>query len=137
MSYFSTHYDKLRFPISEASPAGFRAAQVAAIHAVSAHFFNSDQPAMVTMPTGSGKTTVLMAIAFVLRANRVLILTPSRLVREQIAENFSALIDLKKIEALPLELPSPACSRLTARLVRTKRGKSSDTTTLLSQRFLA
>ncbi len=59
------------------------------------------------MPTGSGKTTVLMAVAFSLQAKRVLILTPSRLVREQIAENFSALVDLKKIEALPLDLANP------------------------------
>src|SRR5260370_22203824 len=107
MGYFSTHYDRLRFRVSPARPAGFRLAQIAAIHAVSAHFFNSKQPAIVTMPTGSGKTTVLMALAFVLRAERVLILTPSRLVREQIAENFSALVDLKKIEALPLDLASP------------------------------
>lgn len=107
MSYFSDHYDRLRYPISDARPAGFRSAQIAAIHAVSTHFFNSRQPAIVTMPTGAGKTTVLMAVAFVLRAQRVLILTPSRLVREQIAENFSALVDLKKIEALPLELVSP------------------------------
>ncbi|MGC1605357.1 MAG: DEAD/DEAH box helicase family protein [Candidatus Acidiferrum sp.] len=107
MSYFSTHYDKLRFPLSGSNPSGFRAAQVAAIHAVSSHFFNSRQAAVVTMPTGSGKTTVLMALAFVLRAERVLILTPSRLVREQIAENFGALVDLKKIEALPLDLPTP------------------------------
>src|SRR5260370_12788738 len=107
MGYFSTHYDRLRLPVSPARPAGFRLAQIAAIHAVSAHFFNSKQPAIVTMPTGSGKTTVLMALAFVLRAERVLILTPSRLVREQIAENFGALVDLKKIEALPLDLISP------------------------------
>jgi superfamily II DNA or RNA helicase len=107
MGYFSTHYTKFRFPISGVTPAGFRPAQIAAIHAVSAHFFNSKQPALVTMPTGAGKTTVLLALAFVLRAERVLILTPSRLVREQIAENFDALVDLKKIEALPLDLAAP------------------------------
>lgn len=107
MAYFSNHYDKLRFPISDGRPPGFRSAQIAAIQSVSAHFFSSKQPAIVTMPTGSGKTTVLMAVAFSLRAERVLILTPSRLVREQIAENFSALLDLKKIQALPLDLVSP------------------------------
>jgi len=48
-----------------------------------------------------------MALAFVLRAQRVLILTPSRLVREQIAENFAVLLDLKKVEALPLGLQNP------------------------------
>ena len=107
MGYFSINYGQLRFPISDGNPPGFRSAQLAAIHAVSAHFFNSKQPAIVTMPTGAGKTTVLMATAFLLRAERVLVLTPSRLVREQIAENFSALVDLKKIEALPLDLVSP------------------------------
>ena len=61
----------------------------------------------MTIPTGAGKTTVLMALAFVMRAERVLVLTPSRLVREQIADNFSALVDLKKIEALPLDLACP------------------------------
>ena len=107
MGYFGNNYDRLRFPISDGRAPGFRQAQLAAVQAVSSHFFNSIQPAMVTMPTGAGKTTVLMAIAFALRAERVLILTPSRLVREQIAENFSALVDLKKIEALPLDLASP------------------------------
>jgi superfamily II DNA or RNA helicase len=107
MGYFSTHYDKLRFPLTDTHPSGFRLAQLAAIHTVAGHFFNSREPAIITMPTGSGKTTVLMALAFVLRADRVLVLTPSRLVREQIAENFDALADLKKIEALPLDLPSP------------------------------
>jgi len=48
-----------------------------------------------------------MAVAFLLRAQRVLVLTPSRLVREQIAENFRALVDLKKTEAVALDLPTP------------------------------
>jgi hypothetical protein len=59
------------------------------------------------MPTGTGKTTVLMTVAFLLRAERVLVLTPSRLVREQIAENFSLLADLKKIGALAMDVRTP------------------------------
>ena len=107
MGYFGDQYSHLKFPISAGARPGFRPAQIAAVHAVSAHFFNSNEPAVVTMPTGAGKTTVLMTIAFVLRPQRVLVLTPSRLVREQIAENFSALADLKKIESLPLDLVAP------------------------------
>jgi superfamily II DNA or RNA helicase len=107
MSYFSDQYRALKYPIADERHAGFRPAQLAAMHAVSAHFFNSKQPAIVTMPTGSGKTTVLMAVTFLLRAHRVLVLTPSRLVREQIAENFRALADLKKTEAVAIELPTP------------------------------
>src|SRR5947208_2582728 len=107
MGYFSDNYDTFRFPIADGTHLGFRAAQIAAVHAVSAHFFNSKQPAIVTMPTGAGKTTVLMMVAFLLRAERALVLTPSRLVREQIAENFRVLLDLKKIGALPHDLASP------------------------------
>ena len=86
---------------------GFRPAQIAAAQAVATHFFNARQPAIVTMPTGAGKTTVLIAAAFMLRVERVLVLTPSRLVREQIAENFRLLLDLKKINALPADLDGP------------------------------
>lgn len=107
MSYFSEQYGKLTFPIAGNGKAGLRPSQIAASHAVSAHFFGSTQPAIITMPTGSGKTAIILALPFLLRATRVLILTPSRLVREQIAENFSALADLKKIEALPVDLTAP------------------------------
>ena len=107
MGYFSDHYDKLRFPIAMGTRPGFRPAQIAAAQAVATHFFNARQQAIVTMPTGAGKSTVLIAVAFMLRAERVLVLTPSRLVREQIAENFRLLLDLKKIDALPADLDGP------------------------------
>jgi superfamily II DNA or RNA helicase len=107
MGYFAKHYGKLSFPLAEDGRPGFRSAQIAAAQAVASHFFGSSIPAIVTMPTGAGKTTVLMACAFMLRATRILVLTPSRLVREQIAENFRVLSDLKKIDALPLSLTAP------------------------------
>lgn len=59
------------------------------------------------MPTGSGKTAVLIAAAFLLRPKRVLIITPSRLVREQISEQFETLEVLKKINAIPEIIESP------------------------------
>lgn len=52
------------------------------------------------MPTGSGKTAVIMSAPFLLKAKRVLIITPSRLVRSQIANDFAELSTLKKIGAL-------------------------------------
>ena len=59
------------------------------------------------MPTGSGKTGVMIACAFVLRARRVLIVTPSRLVREQIAEEFSGLPLLVQLTALSDNIDRP------------------------------
>jgi len=109
VSYFETNYSKLSFPISDQEKKidGFREAQRGALFAVGSHFTSRPEPAIVTMPTGSGKTAVLQACAFLLRAKRVLILTPSRLVREQIAEDFAALGVLKRVGGLPQDLEPP------------------------------
>ncbi|WIW88083.1 DEAD/DEAH box helicase family protein [Sphingobium sp. V4] len=109
MSYFEVNYSKLSYPISSQDDNidGFRDAQRGALFAVGSHFTSRSEPAIVTMPTGSGKTAVLQACAFLLRAKRVLILTPSRLVREQIAEDFTVLGVLKRVAALPKDLEPP------------------------------
>jgi superfamily II DNA or RNA helicase len=106
--YFSKNYQNLLWPIAGGDDhPGFRNAQLGALHAIGAHFTNRLDPGIVTMPTGSGKTAVLMATAYLLRAKRILIITPSRLVREQIAEQFETLTVLKKIVALKDDVPSP------------------------------
>ncbi|MFS8172338.1 DEAD/DEAH box helicase [Vreelandella titanicae] len=106
--YFSKNYKNLLWPIAVGDEhPGFRNAQLGALHAIGAHFTNRLDPGIVTMPTGSGKTAVLMAAAYLLRAKRILIITPSRLVREQIAEQFETLTVLKKIEALQNDVPAP------------------------------
>jgi hypothetical protein len=46
------------------------------------------EPTLVVLPTGSGKTAVSLLAAFVERAKRVLVVTPSRLVRNQITEEY-------------------------------------------------
>lgn len=113
MSYFSENYPKLSFPLGK---PGFRPAQLAAIQSVTAHFFNSLTPAIVVMPTGSGKTTVAAALAFTLQAKRLLILTPSRLLREQVAEKFASLVDLEEIRALDILSDKPAVKTLVQRI---------------------
>lgn len=119
MSYFSSHYDKLRFPVQSGDgdlTSGFRDAQRGALFSVAAHFTQRADPAIVTMPTGSGKTAVLQASAYVLKASRVLVLTPSRLVREQIAEDFGTLKVLKRIKALADDVEAPRVSATTGRV---------------------
>ncbi|MBN9334565.1 DEAD/DEAH box helicase family protein [Devosia sp.] len=101
ISFFSENYSRFTYPIKDKpGDVGLRKAQIGAIHAISAHFSLRSDPAVVTMPTGSGKTSVLLAAAFVLRAERVLIITPSRLVREQIAEEASTLRTLRMAGAI-------------------------------------
>lgn len=57
--YFAKWAADVRQQTADGSARGFRPAQLAAAHAVSAHCFGSTDPAIVTMPTGSGKTAVM------------------------------------------------------------------------------
>lgn len=117
MGYFTNNYSNLSLPLGD---PGFREAQIAAIHAISAHFFSTKAPAVVVMPTGAGKTAVAAAVCFSLRAKRVLVITPSRLLREQIAEKFDTLVDLERIRAIPALMERPRVLNLRSRV------KSSD-----------
>jgi superfamily II DNA or RNA helicase len=119
MAYFEDHYSLLGFPIKHEGDRpveGFREAQRGALFAIASHFTRSVEPAIVTMPTGSGKTAVLEASAYLLRAERILVLTPSRLVREQIAEDFATLGVLKRLTALSNEVAPPKVMATTGRI---------------------
>ena len=116
MPYFSDNYHHFSYPLSSAAQPGFRAAQLGALHAVAAHFAQRSDPAIVTMPTGSGKTAVINASPFVLRANRVLVVTPSRLVREQVADQIAGLHLLRHLTALPEDIDRPQVSSVGTRI---------------------
>lgn len=100
MGYFSNNYLEIRYPIAEEGQPGLRRAQIGAIHSISSHFTVAKKPGIVIMPTGTGKTAVLMMCPFVLKANRVLVITPSKLVRNQIAKGFAALQPLRNLGVL-------------------------------------
>lgn len=90
--YFENHYNKITYPIDSQSEKGLRNAQLGAVHAISSFYsVNNDVAAIVIMPTGSGKTAVLMLAPYLLRKKRVLVVTPSKMVRGQIVEDFSSL----------------------------------------------
>lgn len=110
MAFFDTHYGAFRYPASSgaAEPDGFRPAQLGAIHAVAAHFVTKTRPAIIVMPTGTGKTGVLTALPFVLRATRVLVIVPSKLLRDQISKEFKQLHLLRQIGAIPTATDVPA-----------------------------
>ncbi|WP_316163437.1 DEAD/DEAH box helicase [Bradyrhizobium sp. SZCCHNRI20481] len=116
MSYFSENYSCLTFPLAYGEKPGFREAQRGALFAIGSHFSGRNDPAIITMPTGTGKTAVLQASAFLLQANRVLVLTPSRLVREQIADDFKQLGVLKRLGAIPAGIADPKVMATTGRI---------------------
>src|ERR1019366_6654194 len=116
MPYFADYYQNLSYPLATATSPGLYNAQVGAIHALASHFTVHDQPAIVTMPTGSGKTAVLMMLPFVLKSARALVITPSRLVRGQISEDFETLRTLREIGVLPDDVALPRVIELDKRI---------------------
>jgi superfamily II DNA or RNA helicase len=74
---------------------GLRISQIGAIHAIGAHFSLRSDPALVVLPTGTGKTAVLMLTPYLLVSTRVLIIAQSRFVRDQIARDFAGIRTLK------------------------------------------
>jgi len=107
-SYFSTNYNKLKYPKADNNRSGLRNPQLGAIHSISSFFtLNKSKAAVVIMPTGSGKTAVLMMTPYVLESNKVLIITPSRLVRSQISGEYSTLKTLTRINVLPDNIKKP------------------------------
>ncbi len=116
-TYFEQYYDAVQYPISGEDSEGLRSCQIGAIHAVASHFtIRDEEPAIVVMPTGSGKTAVLMMCAFVERAKRVLVVTPSVLVRSQIKENFETLSVLKRARVLEEAVVDPRVADVKRRI---------------------
>ncbi|QMU26553.1 DEAD/DEAH box helicase [Adhaeribacter radiodurans] len=105
MSYFLENHYNIKYNI-EAN--GLRNAQIGAIHAISSHFtLFEKEPALVVMPTGTGKTAVLIMAAFIERAKRVLVISSSVLVRGQIKEEFESLKTLKQVGVVSESIDLP------------------------------
>ena len=92
--------------------AGLRTPQVGALHAVLSHWTVTEKPATIIMPTGTGKTTTMLAILAAAAIKRLMVVVPTDALRTQIADNFSELNDLKLSKCLPLDTPMPIVARL-------------------------
>jgi superfamily II DNA or RNA helicase len=106
-SYFQSHSGKLNLWAANGSSPALRNCQLGAYWAVWSHFTTSENPALVSLPTGAGKTALMMTIAFGLKAKRVLLITPAAILRDQVREDFASLSILKNLNVLPKSLPLP------------------------------
>ena len=70
---------------------GLRRPQIGALHAIHAHWSISSEPATIVMPTGTGKTEVMLSALLTGGCRRVMILVPTDALRQQIAEKFVTL----------------------------------------------
>lgn len=127
--YFKKHGYKIQYVLGDEVEDGYglRHPQWRALQSIGAHFRfaksgENVEPALVVMPTGSGKTAVLKLVAFQERARRVLIVTPSQIVRNQIVRRFSNLETLRKLNVFPedAEVPPPKVEEQTSRIKTTE-----------------
>ena len=93
--FFQKHFDKFN-PLA----TGFRECQIGAFCAVRSHFSLSDEPCVISLPTGSGKTALMMALCFGLKARRALVINPAEVLRVQTSKKFKSLDDLRQTGAL-------------------------------------
>ena len=96
--------------------SGFRPGQLGALHAAVSHFSVYEEPAILSLPTGYGKTAVMMALPFILSASRVLVVEPSDVLRRQTAAHFASLSTLRKLSLVPPELANPLVTGQKGRL---------------------
>ncbi len=106
MPYFRENRHLLNLKLETKTLDGLRECQLGAYWAVLAHFTAQSCPALISLPTGSGKTAVMQILSFGLAANRVLVIEPSTILRDQVEEEFRTLSTLKQIGIIPRSFPS-------------------------------
>ena len=114
--YFTRHRAALNLLKQTITPNhGFRPGQLGSIHAVLAHASVHDDPAIVCLPTGYGKTALMMALPLLLVPRRVLIVEPSDALRRQVHSHFKNMSALRRIGALDENVPNPSVAKLDGR----------------------
>ena len=105
------------FPAVESSrdTIGLRSPQVGAIHALHAHWSTSNEPATIVMPTGTGKTEVMLAVLVSMRCPRLFVVVPTDELRRQVFGKFTSLGLLKSLAALDSSADYPVVGLLKQR----------------------
>lgn len=84
----------------ELQRTGFRLPQAGALHAIASHWTLGRDPAIVVMPTGTGKTEVMIAASVAAACHRLLVIVPTDALREQTANKFETYGLLRDIGVL-------------------------------------
>ena len=93
--------NQFSFPESKAEgEVGFRSAQLGAVFAIKSHWTVSNSSATVVMPTGTGKTEVMIATVVSECQGKTCVVVPSDLLRKQTINRFCTLGKLREIGAI-------------------------------------
>jgi superfamily II DNA or RNA helicase len=93
---------------------GLRPPQIGALHAIAAHWSLSNGSAIVVMPTGTGKTEVMLAVTVESRGDRVLVIVPTDALRQQTADKFREYGLLRRL-GIVTDVKNPVVGVLTGK----------------------
>ena len=96
-------------------PKGLRRAQIGALHSIASHWTLSKAPGVVVMPTGTGKTEVMVAAAIAQRCECLLVIVPSDALRLQTAKKFIQSGILRELGVIPSKYSLPVVAVLKGR----------------------
>ena len=115
MPYFIDN--KHLFNLEPLNEDGLRDCQLGAIWALKSYKTNgtNEVASLISMPTGSGKTAIMMAACFELRLSKILIVVPSKILRRQISNQFRELQILKNKNCLHEDAPLASVYEVTNR----------------------
>ncbi len=102
----------LSFNAQDDNTPGFRPAQLGALFSIKSHWINSDEPATIVMPTGTGKTETMIATVVSEMIKRTFIIVPSSLLRKQTAEKFLTFGILQKVGIIKDKALKPTVTTL-------------------------
>ncbi|MCA0151134.1 DEAD/DEAH box helicase family protein, partial [Rossellomorea vietnamensis] len=102
MDFFKDNY--LKFELKQDT---LRKCQLGAYWATLSHFTKSNEPALISLPTGSGKTELMQILSFGFQVRRVLIIVPSQLLKGELVRRFKDLKRLREIGVLDSEIQNP------------------------------
>lgn len=92
---------------SEAGTIGLRPPQIGAVHAALAHFSVHRSPGTIVLPTGTGKTEVMLSVLVASDCDRLLVVVPTDALRTQIAGKFSSLGILRQCKVVDDNAANP------------------------------
>lgn len=107
--------NQFHFPKSTAiTEKGFRLAQLGALYAIKSYWTVEKMAGTIVMPTGTGKTEVMLATVVSECCKRTLVIVPSRLLREQTVNRFLSLNILREIKAINISFENPVVGCINA-----------------------
>ncbi|MES2431699.1 MAG: DEAD/DEAH box helicase family protein [Bacteroidota bacterium] len=94
---------------------GLRPPQIGGLHSIGAHWSLHTQPATIVMPTGTGKTETMLAASVAYRPGKILVIVPSRILRNQTGKKFIGLGLLRFLGTIQADVRKPIVGMLTKR----------------------